>query len=130
MSDTPVKLVVDCSATGAPDPALAEEFQKAALSVLQNVGTGPGDMDRALERASKIMQDANDILTAAAAPTETIVPLTQEELAQRDADQAAAAEQSKADQAAADARATLTAKLAKGAATDAEVQQALAQLLR
>jgi precorrin-3B methylase len=130
MSDTPVKVVVDCSATGAPDPALAAEFQKAALAVLQNVGTGPGDMDRALERAGKIMQDANDILTAATAPTETIVPLTAEELKQRDADQAAAAEQAKADQAAADARATLTAKLAKGAATDAEVQQALAQLLR
>lgn len=125
----PTKLVVDCSAAGAPDPSLAETFHEAALAILQNAGTNPGDRELALERAGKLMQDANDVLTASAVPTETIVPLTDDELAQRDVDQAAAAAQAADVSAAADARAALVAKLAKGSATGAEVQQALAQLL-
>lgn len=125
----PTKLVVDCSASGAPDPAIAEQFHQAALAILQNAGTNPGDRELALERAAKLMQDANDVLTAAAVPTETIVPLTDDELAQRTVDQAAATAQAKADADAATATAALVAKLAKGSATVAEVQQALAQLL-
>lgn len=99
MSDTPVKVVIDCSATGAPDPALADELHKAAVDILANAGSNPGDMELALVRAGQLMQDANAVLSAAAVVSDTLVPLDQDELAQRDADQAAHAAQQDVDRA-------------------------------
>jgi hypothetical protein len=59
-----------------------------------------------------------------------MVPLSPEELAQRETDQAAAEVQAAADAQLQADRDALVAKLAAGKATVAEVQQALAQVLR
>lgn len=116
----PVKLVIDCSASGAPSPEMVAALEADALELLRN-----GQPDA----AASVMQSVQAASDAAARPVETLVPLTADELAQRDLDQAAAADAAKAQAAADAAQAALVAKLTSGSATSAEIQSALAQLL-
>ena len=120
MSDPLVKAVVDCSLGGAPDAAAAAQFEEVALGLLR---------DGEIEKAAAVMKEAAQILAASAVAPVTRVPLDDDELAQREADQAAHAERVRADDAATADRQALAKKLAAGKATPAEVQQALAQLL-
>jgi hypothetical protein len=83
MSDTPVKVLVDCSLAGPPDPEFAASFREAALAAIEN-----GD----LEKATKLMQEAKDLLAASAITTFEIVELTPDEQANLTAIQQAASE--------------------------------------
>lgn len=117
--DVPVSVVVDCS----PPSAMNAD----ALTLLQEGMDLVKDGDQAIGFAK--MEEARVAIEAGKAERITVRPLTGEELAQRDVDQAAAARQTDADEKAAADRKALVAKLASGKATAAEMQTALAQLL-
>jgi hypothetical protein len=91
MSDAPVKVVVDCSQSGAPDKdvadALAGNLREAALDAIAN-----GD----LEKAAAFMQNATDALAASDVTPGQVFELNDEEIAQHEADQAEFAERADA----------------------------------
>jgi hypothetical protein len=130
----PVKVVLNCSTVGALPSEQAEELagqlEQSAMDILRQADPQqPGAVELAAAKASALVRAANETRNGAETAVEQIVPLDDDEIAQRAVDQADAEKQAAADATAADARTTLATKLAKGAATDAEVQQALAQLL-
>lgn len=83
MTDSPLmKVVIDCSTAGTPDPALAAQLEAEALDFLRN-----GEPDK----AAVVMRDAAAALALSVVETSTVVPLNDEEIAQHAIDQAAAA---------------------------------------
>jgi hypothetical protein len=89
VSDTPVKVVVDCSQGGAPAPELAENFRQAALAAIE---------DGNLEKATKLMEEAKEVLAASEATPAEIVELDADEIAELEARQAEAQQVAEAHQ--------------------------------
>lgn len=87
MSNGAVSVVLDASATGPPDPAHIEQLRQEAMALLE-----AGEADK----AANVMQQARDAVNRSQLATETIVALTDEQLAQRDVDQAAGLDARKA----------------------------------
>lgn len=80
MPDTPMKVVIDCSNAGAPNPELVAQIEADALELLRN-----GEV----EKARRVMEDAK-AAAAAVGPAESVVAFNADELAQHAIDQAAA----------------------------------------
>jgi len=121
--ETLVVVTIDCSHTGAPSEEFVSSVRAEALALLEAGET---------EKAANVMQQAAraaELIAASQTGLVSVRPMTDEEIAQREADQARAAADADAASKADAARAALKEKLAAGSASDAEVQQALAALL-
>lgn len=89
---SPVKVVVDCSNVGAPDPALSQRIREEALALLEKAATATDEGRRVeyTQMAANVMRQSADAAAAASLAVEEVVPLTDEELRQVDVDAAAA----------------------------------------
>jgi hypothetical protein len=151
MADEPVKLVIDCaaSAQALPEGAAEEmgrEAQQLWWAAQQDRGAAEAEADEAKAEQLRVKADAKlagaeelagriraDEELKASGRIAQQVPLTAEEIAERDELAALAVAQQEAEEAAAAEReemAVLADKIEAGQASDEEVQRALAFALR
>lgn len=98
MTDQLVSIVLDASATGPPDAAHVEALRQEALALLEQgeLAETAAERQAFLEKAANVMAQARDELARSQIATVTTVALTDEQIAQRDIDQAAGLQTHKA----------------------------------
>lgn len=83
MPDRPVSVVIDCSRAILPDAAIVDRIEADALELVR-----AGELDK----AKRVLDSVDEIRRLKETPAETLVELTDEEIAQREADRESANE--------------------------------------